>query len=187
MHYGVMSPLIPAPAIGMDWSSGRLSAPTHAGKKTVRDLAEYWQDSVAAEAMGETVVYETEMWVPDPAVVIDETPGVVLWGSTILHPGLVGEEFFMTRGHRHLNVTHGEMIFCVSGSGFLVLMDDDADTTRHELTAGTALWIDGRLAHRTVNTGDVPLIFWCAWPNDCGHDYKSTRQNPFSPVLRDQR
>jgi len=181
-----MSPLIPAPAIGMNWSSGRLDSPTHSSRKFVRDLIGYWHDERAALVMGDTLVYETEMWVPDSSVVVDETPGVVLWGSTILHPGTVGEEFFMTRGHRHLKPTHGEMIFCVQGSGLLVLMDDAGVTTRHTLQPGTTLWIDGRLAHRTVNTGDVPLIFWCAWPNDCGHNYESTKLFPFEPVFKHQ-
>lgn len=175
-----------APTMRMNWTTGRLDSPTHVGKKFVRELRGYWQDEQAALEQSDVLLYETEVWVPEASVVIDETPGVVLWGSTILQAGTVGDEFFMTRGHRHLKPSHGEMIFCVQGSGLLMLMDETGETTRHPLEQGATLWIDGRLAHRTVNTSDVPLIFWCAWPNDCGHDYDSIKARPFRPVLKSQ-
>lgn len=31
--------------------------------------------------------------------------------------------------------------------------------------------IDGRRAHRVVNVGEAPLVFFVTWMSDCGHEY----------------
>jgi len=148
-------------------------------RRTVGDLAGFWADADAAAAKADELLYVTETWFPAP----DGTEGAVLWGNTILMPGVVGDEFFMTRGHWHLKRTHGELIVTVSGRGALLLMDDDRNTEVVELTPGHTFHIDGRYAHRTVNTGDEPLVFLCAWPGDCGHDYSSIQAEGFSKRL----
>ncbi len=28
-----------------------------------------------------------------------------------------------------------------------------------------------RMAHRVVNVGDTPLVFFVTWMSDCGHEY----------------
>jgi glucose-6-phosphate isomerase len=37
---------------------------------------------------------------------------------------------------------------------------------------GSLHYIPGRVAHRVVNTGSVPLRFVACWPSDAGHDYE---------------
>lgn len=147
--------------------------------RTVGDLKGFWADEDAAAAMSEEPLYLTQTWFPHP----DGTEGAVLWGNTVLYPGNVGGEYFMTRGHWHLKQTHGELIVCVSGVGALLLMDEARETTVVELSPGTTFHIDGKYAHRTVNTGDEPLVFLCAWPADCGHDYEGIRKDGFSRRL----
>lgn len=142
----------------------------------VGDLRDYWHDPAAADALSSTPLYETETYFSKP----DGTEGAILWGSTRLFAGNVGGEHFMTRGHWHLKPTHGELIVVVSGTGLVVLMDQDRVTTTVELSPGATYHIDGTLAHRTVNTGDEPLIFWCAWAADCGHEYESILREGFS-------
>lgn len=124
------------------------------------------------------LLYRTQAFTTGP-----EAPGIVLWGNTVLMPGRVGDEFFMTRGHRHVRRSHGELCVTVSGEGRLLLMDDNRATTFEEMTAGSTHWIDGGLAHRTVNTGNEPLVFLCAWPADCGHDYDEIARLGFSGRL----
>jgi glucose-6-phosphate isomerase, archaeal len=143
--------------------------------KTVGDLEAYW---LAPNQIRdpEEVLYRTQTFSCAP----DSTEGVVLWGNTTLMPGKVGDEFFMTRGHRHVKMTHGELCITVSGRGALLLMDADRNTRHEEMTPGSTHWIDGNLAHRTVNTGDEPLVFLCAWPADCGHDYDEIEGLGFS-------
>lgn len=144
--------------------------------RTVGDLREYWHDSAAAELVADQPLYETETYFSKP----DGTEGAILWGSTRLFAGSVGGEYHMTRGHWHLKPTHGELIVCVSGTGLVVLMDSSREVSTVELSAGVTYHIDGTLAHRTVNTGDEPLVFWCAWAADCGHEYESILRDGFS-------
>jgi glucose-6-phosphate isomerase, archaeal len=159
-----------------DLLTGALRGEAVRTARTVGDLHGYWQDSPAADAVADQPLYETETYFSKP----DGTEGAILWGSTRLYPGNVGGEYFMTRGHWHLKPTHGELIVCVSGVGLVVLMDEGRETTTVDLSPGVTYHIDGTLAHRTVNIGGEPLIFWCAWAADCGHEYESILRDGFS-------
>lgn len=159
-----------------NFPTGVLTGEVVRSTRTVGDLLEYWADHDAAAAVAETPLYETETYFSKP----DGTEGAILWGSTRLFPGTVGGEYFMTRGHWHLKPTHGELIICVAGTGLVALMDGDRVTTTVELRPGVTYHIDGTLAHRTINTGNEPLIFWCAWAADCGHEYESIKNEGFS-------
>ncbi len=159
-----------------DLLTGQLSgADVVESRRTVGDLLDYWADSSVARAMADEPLYMTQAYFPVP----DGTEGGVLWGNTTLYPGKVGEEFFMTRGHWHLKRDRGELCITVSGKGQIWLMDDERNLTTVEMTPGSTHWIDGKLAHRTVNSGTEPLVFFCAWPADCGHDYESIRRFGF--------
>lgn len=136
-------------------------------ERTVGDLAAYWADGEAASSLAETPLYRTYAWNHS------QSEGALLWGSTILYPGRVGDEFFMTRGHRHLDATKGELMVTVSGTGWLVLKDEGGNEARERLTPSSTHHVDGRLAHRAVNDGDEALVFLTAWDTGCGHDYKS--------------
>jgi glucose-6-phosphate isomerase, archaeal len=144
--------------------------------RRVRDLAGYWLDSCAAEAMADELLYATQTWLP----VADGTEGAVLWGNTTLMPGTVGREYFMTRGHFHVKRDRCELCVTVSGRGALVLMDDARNVEIQPMSAGSTHYVHGHLAHRTVNTGDEPLVFLCAWPADCGHDYEAILRDGFA-------
>ena len=48
-------------------------------------------------------------------------PGDLAFGSTILYPGTVGEEFYMTKGHFHTILDTAEVYYTLSGSGYLIL------------------------------------------------------------------
>lgn len=146
-------------------------------KRSVADLQDYWQKY--DPDLSEVAVYRTQSWFCRP----DGTEGAVLWASTVLYPGHVNGEFFMTRGHFHLRPSHGELIVVASGAGKLILADREGNQTVEELFPGRTIYIDGILAHRTVNDGVEPLIFWCSWPADCGHEYDpGLMEKVFTPI-----
>jgi glucose-6-phosphate isomerase, archaeal len=153
--------------ISTDFFSGQISGDAVRTTRTVADLALHWTNREQYEIQKGKILYETESWFPHP----DGTEGAVLWASTKIFPGKVGDQHFMTRGHWHLKPTHGELIIVASGTGELVLKSRDGTITKVALAPGVTFHINGDLAHRTINTGTDPLIFWCAWPADCGHDY----------------
>ena len=85
----------------------------------------------------------------------------------------------MTRGHFHTNPERGEWMMTTSGTGMLVLKDREGNAFTEPMEAGSVHLIDGRLAHRVINTGSVPLVFMVVWLSDCGHDYESLRSDGF--------
>jgi len=149
-------------------------------KRIVGDLSGYWLDSDAAKKQANDLLYITQSWFPVP----EETEGAILWGNTTLMPGTVGDEYFMTRGHWHKKRDRGELCVTVSGSGLLVLMNESRETRFEPMSPGSTHYVPGYTAHRTVNTGDEPMVFLCAWPADCGHDYQAIREEGFSRRVR---
>ncbi|MDQ3684789.1 MAG: cupin domain-containing protein [Acidobacteriota bacterium] len=155
-------------------------APVVTSSKTVGDLASYWHDAPALASLDPAApLYTTESWLPAG----EGKEGALAWGNTRLLAGRVGREYFMTRGHFHRKREKGELVVCVSGEGALVLMSEGRETRVELLRPGSTHYVPGHTAHRTANTGGVPLVFLCAWAADCGHDYDEVRERGFSRLL----
>ena len=145
--------------------------------KRICDLGGTFLDTAAWQAMDpETVVYTVE-W---EQKVEQGVEGGLFWGATIIQPGKVGAEYFMTRGHFHVKRDRGEYYTTVQGSGVLVLMGEDRVARTEDMSPGSLHYIPGYTAHRAVNTGDSPLTFWACWPSDAGHDYAAIEREAFS-------
>jgi glucose-6-phosphate isomerase len=131
----------------------------------------------------ETEVYRVRFWKPVP----DGTTGGLFWGSTIIQPGLVGDEYFMTHGHFHSIRNRAEFYATVKGAGAMLFMDEARKTWSQNMTPGSVHYIPGNVAHRVANTGSEPLVFLASWPSDAGHDYATIHTLGFSNrmVLRD--
>lgn len=145
-------------------------------RRTVGDLGAYWFDLEAANQKASQLLYITQTWFP----VSEGTEGAILWGNTTLMPGQIGSEYFMTRGHWHEKRDRGELCITTGGTGLLVLMDEARNTRVEHMSPGSTHHVPGHTAHRTVNTGEEPLVFLCAWPADCGHEYESILRDGFS-------
>ncbi len=122
------------------------------------------------------VVYSVECWRP----VEEGTEGGLFWGNSTIFPGVVGDEYFMTRGHFHLLRNRAEFYVTVSGIGMLVLMDAQRHASIQEMSAGSTHYVPGFIAHRVVNTGNSPLTMLACWPSDAGHDYLPPGDEGFS-------
>jgi len=175
---------LPEPTL-VDWATGVLTgAAIEDGVKTLGQLEGIFKDQAAWRGMDSaTVVYRVQYWRP----VADGTPGGVFWGATVLEPGRVGDEYFMTHGHFHAARDRAEIYATVKGEGALLLMDEAGVTTSQTMRPGTVHYVPGQVAHRVVNTGDEALTFLASWPSDAGHDYGSIKTKGFSRrmVLRD--
>ena len=170
--------------VTIDWNRGVLNGPeVRESTKTLRDLACVFRDLASLEEMdGRRAVYRVHSWAPAPA----GTEGGLFWGVTVLEPGKVGDEYFMTHGHFHLNPTRAEFYATVAGQGILLRMERDRRTWGEPMSAGSLHSIDGAHAHRVVNAGDEPLIFWACWPADAGYDYGSIAQDGFGARVLDR-
>lgn len=152
----------------LDLSTGVISGPNVVySRRTIADLGGLFEDQSAVRAIDpETVVYETYGF----AEPVDGS-AVLLAATTVLHPGRVGREAFMTRGHFHVDALRGESCLTLSGRGVLLLRDRNGVEERIDMVPGSLTMIDGRLAHRVANVGSEPLVFVVTWMSDCGHDY----------------
>jgi glucose-6-phosphate isomerase len=144
---------------------------------TIGDMAGVFHDEAARAALPpETVVYATQVFRPVP----DGTGGGLFFGSTVIMPGAVGAEYFMTRGHFHAKRDRAEFYWCLRGEGLLVLMDKDRHWRVEAMRPGSVHHIPAFTAHRTVNTGREALSFSACWPSDAGHDYAAIARAGFS-------
>lgn len=100
-----------------------------------------------------------------------ERPGDLAFGTTVLYPGDIGGEFFMTKGHFHTRLMTAEVYYTLSGSGCMLLENKEGDWRALPLTPGQAVYVPRGYAHRTINTGDRPLIIFYTFDADAGHDY----------------
>ena len=171
------STIYPLPT-SVDWLTGELQGEgIQESVTTLGKLAGLFQDEAARQVMNpETVVYRVRYWHP----VAEGTEGGLFWGATILQPGRVGDEYFMTRGHSHVVSNRAEIYATVRGAGLLLLMGEDGEVTTQPMTPGSVHYIPGMTAHRTINIGEEELVFLASWPSDAGHAYGGVGNRGFS-------
>lgn len=138
-------------------------------------------DTVALETMvaasDDPIVYEFfDMGLPEDA-------HEVAYGTSITHPGKVGEEYFMTKGHFHQVLDTAEVYYCLSGSGILLLESPEGDWTAADMNPGTAVYVPRRYAHRSVNTSETDLVTFFAFPGHAGHDYGTIEVRGFRKLV----
>jgi len=148
--------------------------------RRIGDLNDIFHDKAALAAMpAAQTVYEVASYFPVP----DGTEAGLFFGITYIHPGKVGNEYFMTKGHFHKLRDRGEMYMTIEGEGMLILMDENRQTHAEKMYPGSLHYINGHIAHRTVNTGNTILTFSAVWPSDAGHDYDTISTEGFSKIL----
>lgn len=109
--------------------------------------------------------------------------GELLHGISIVHPGKVGDEYYMTKGHFHTVLETAEVYVCLSGQGAMVMETPEGDWAVEWLAPGRVLYVPPRWAHRSVNTGPDDLITLFAYPGHAGHDYGTIEQQGFRKLI----
>lgn len=145
-------------------------------ERKIKDIAPVFSDQDAVKAMEpNTTVY----YVKSHQVVKQGKEGGLFFGTSYVNPGLVGNEYFMTKGHFHSNSDTAEYYWCISGEGVLILLSDNNQVSAEKIQKGSIHYIPGNTAHRIANTGKNVMIVGACWPSDAGHDYKTIIQNGF--------
>jgi glucose-6-phosphate isomerase len=110
--------------------------------------------------------------------------GELLHGLSIVHPGKVGNEYFMTKGHFHTVLETAEIYYCLNGRGLMVMENPEGKWALEELHPGRVLYVPPRWAHRSVNTGErEDLVTFFVYPGDAGHDYGTIEQQGFRKLV----
>lgn len=164
----------------VDFSSGVIEPVGDVIQRHLSDMSGMYADADAVArilSQGDRLIYEVY------AADLPEGEGQVLYCTTILYPGRVGEELHMTKGHFHAQRDRAEVYLGLAGEGSLLLQADDGTVRSVPMRSGTAAYVPPHWAHRTVNTGDEPFIFFAAWPGDAGHDYGTIEETGFAKLL----
>jgi glucose-6-phosphate isomerase len=113
-----------------------------------------------------------------------EGEGALHCGLGVIFPGTVGDEYFMTRGHLHARREAAEFYIGLRGRGIMLLeREDGAGQQAVDLLPRSLVYVPGRTAHRTVNTGNDPLVYLGVYPADAGHDYGAIGGGNFLSVV----
>ena len=124
--------------------------------RTLGDLRGIFADVDAFSRMPQNMpAYEVSSFLPEQ----EGTPGGLYFGITYLHPGKVGNEYFMTKGHFHANIDRAEFYWGLEGEGMLILMDQLRRVWAERIFPGSLHYIPGGVAHRMANTGNTLFSF----------------------------
>jgi len=113
-----------------------------------------------------------------------EIAGEILMGISIVHPGKVGDEFFMTKGHFHTILDTAEMYYCLHGEGFMVMETPEGESAVEPLAPGKVLYVPPRWAHRSVcSSRQEDLVTFFAYPANAGHNYGTIEDKGFRKII----
>ena len=158
----------------LDLASGRLDPELEVTERRLSDMAGMYLEG--ADQDGDPLIYRV-FGIPVPA-----TTGNVLSSTTVIEPGTIGREYFMTKGHFHEVRDRAEIYVGLAGEGRLVMATEDGQHAVEPMRRGTVNYVPGGWAHRSVNVGDEPLVFVAAYVGDAGHDYATIEARGF-PIL----
>ena len=118
------------------------------------------------------------------AVAPADGDGDLHYGVGLLMPGRIGTEYFMTKGHLHSWRAAAEIYIGLTGEGVMLLEDEaSGESQMVPLRPNQAVYVPGHTAHRTMNTGSVPLTYLGIYPAKAGHDYGAIAKTNFRCVV----
>jgi glucose-6-phosphate isomerase, archaeal len=177
MEVQATTSLIQPFSVQLDLAEGVMADAHDRIARNASDMRGYYADEQALERLielqGDPVHYETfESPVP-------EQYGHVRFCISKLYPGTVGGECFMTKGHYHTVLETGEIYLCLRGQGLMMMKLSDGTCRWESFMPGRMVYVPPYWAHRSINTGDEPLISLCIYPGDAGHNYGDIKTNGF--------
>jgi glucose-6-phosphate isomerase len=161
----------------LDFRSGDLVPYQGAPVRRLSEMLDAFADAQAAQRLiredGDPIIYRA-FDAPVP-----EGRDHLFYRTTIISPGRVGAEYFMTKGHHHERDS-AEFYLGMAGRGLMVLQDRSGELRVESLMPEVSVYVPPGWAHRTVNTGDGNLVFLAVYPGDAGHDYASVERDGFA-------
>jgi glucose-6-phosphate isomerase, archaeal len=159
----------------LDLDGGALDPERKLVERTLADMQGMYAARVPDERLGEVVYRVSE--IPAPL-----SEGNLLSSTTTIEPGTVEGEYHMTKGHFHALIDRAEIYVTIAGHGRLVMATEAGEATVEPMLRGSVNYVPGGWAHRSVNVGSEPLVFFAAFPADAGYDYKTIEERGF-PLL----
>lgn len=101
-----------------------LSKHAETTKRYLSQMKDMYQDQQVVEEIlknDDPLIYEFyELGCPERA-------GDLAFGTTMIHPGKIGNEYYMTKGHFHQIVDTAEVYYTLKGEGYMMLENLEGD------------------------------------------------------------
>ena len=168
-------------SVGWDPKVAIMDDPDNHIQRYLKGLTKMWIDPSAAKQYlkkrGDILVYEVfEKEIP-------HRDGEIQFCSSITHPGRIREEYFMTKGHFHETIDTAEVYHCLRGQGLMLMESDRGEWKTEPMTQRRVVYVPPFYAHRSINTGQAPLISFCVYPGGAGHDYATIETKGFRKLV----
>lgn len=163
--------------IDIDLVEGVLANPAVTVTRCASAMRGHYADAAALERLieeqGDPLHYEVfEAAVP-------EEYGHLRFCISKLYPGRVGDECFMTKGHYHMVPETAEIYLCIRGRGYMLMKTPEGEAVAEPMVRNRLVYVPPHWGHRSVNTGDEPLVSLCVYPGEAGHNYGDIEQEGF--------
>lgn len=155
--------------VEIDLGDGTMKDPDRHSYTMASTMIPYYADTEAITRLVETqndpVHYEVfEKDIP-------QEEGHILICISKLLPGKIADEYCMTKGHYHTVLETAETYLCITGEGFMLMKTPEGHCVWERMTPGRMVYCPPSWAHRSINTGDSPLVSFCNYPAHAGHNY----------------
>ena len=173
--------------VELDLEQGVMHAATRHTIRRASDMRGYYADQDALEQLivqdNDPLHYEV-FEIPVP-----EEEGHLMYCISKLQAGRVGQECFMTKGHYHTRLATAEVYLCLRGEGLMLMKTRNGECQWQTFRRGRMVYVPPNWAHRSINTGDEPLISFCVYPAQAGHNYGDIQTSGFPKrvYLRQQK
>lgn len=114
---------------------------------------------------------------------IPKTDGDLAFGTSIVYPGKIGNEYYMTKGHFHTILDTAEVYYCIGGLGYMLMETPEGKWDIQKMNPGRAVYVPKRYSHRSINIGREPLITFYTFRADAGHDYGTIEKKGFRKLV----
>ncbi|MEM2319342.1 MAG: glucose-6-phosphate isomerase [Candidatus Bathyarchaeia archaeon] len=168
----------------LDFEAGLMESFKDKRRVKLSDLRDFFYDRGAVDKIlkkEDPVVYEVFEH-PQP-----EVDGQMNFGVTVLYPGKVGNEYFLTKGHYHTKEAAAELYVGLKGEGIMLMQTKDGQSSTLPINPGHVVYIPPFWAHRTINVGKEKLTFFFVYPSDSGHDYETIKEKGFAKMVIEER
>jgi glucose-6-phosphate isomerase len=156
--------------VALDLEQGLMAGATNHLVRRASDMRGYYKDEGALQRLvteRDNPVHYEVFEVPVP-----EEQGHLMYCISTLQPGLVGQEYFLTKGHYHTVPNTAEIYLCLRGEGYMVMKTEEGQFAVEPMQRGRMVYVPPYWAHRSVNTsGTEPLVSFCVYPAEAGHNY----------------
>jgi glucose-6-phosphate isomerase len=164
-------------SLEIDLETGKMPMATNHLIRLASDMKGYYLNEDALQesikSNGDMIHYEVFEY-PIP-----EEYGHLMYCISKLYSGKIGEEFFMTKGHYHTVQQTAEIYLCLKGEGYMLMKTSDGKCEAIGMKRGQMVYVPPYWAHRTVNIGTEPLVSFCVYPAEAGHNYGDIKEQGF--------